>query len=604
MIKGPVIRGLVVFSLLILSNPSSLWAQADRPADFDLKGAAPSFDRLINNGELFTFKRDRGIERSDLAANYILRHAEERFRKGDYSGAIQLGKMAVQFSPASPFPHFFLAKMAWHQKSLDVDSLAKVYSEYFVGLKLAGQDFWFLFSSLATIILLMIVALFLTFVTFLLYTFLTLSALWVHQVVEWFRGYSYPVSSCLFFMVLLLMPLLFGIPVLWFFILSFFIFWGFYTWAERGIVISFLVGVGVSMWVFPFVVAFFTARNSPVLRQMVLNQQGEYLWSPPQLEPTGLDWKEWALLASYETQEGNYKKGEVLYQKALSLHRESGMLINNLGNIAFYLKDYPKAIKYYQYSLGLSPDLVSANYNMSQASQKMESFKEGHRKYLQEAFKTLAGRFDPKKAAEYARKTELFPNFPMIEERFKKEDLWEEVWKPRSADLSDKIWKSLAGKGSLRNAPVIAFTGFVLLAVSSFFMKGFYRARFCFGCHRAICHQCEHYILHHKVCSECESKFIAKEINFTTINPMRKRVSKRSYLLFLIPGGGHLALRRTAIGCLYLFLFYFFFGYIAFSEALLAHWHLDVVKVVIVPLCILLLYGISMFDLVYSRGRQ
>ncbi len=604
MIKGLVIRGLIISACLILSTPYSIWADVDISANSDLEGAAPYFDQLIRNGGLFSFKRARGIDRSDLAANYILRHAEERFRKGSYEGAIALGEMAAQFSPASPFPHFFLAKMAWHQKNIDVDSLTKVYSEYLAGLKLAGQDFWFLFSSLATIVLLMTVALFLTFVTFFLYTILTLSALWIHQIVEWFRGYSYPVSSGLLFVVVLLLPLLFGIPILWFFILCFFIFWGFYTWSERGIVILFLVGVGASIWAFPFLFTFFTARSSPVLRQMVLNQQGEYLWSPPPIEPTGLDWKEWALLASYETQEGNYKKGELLYQKALSIRRESSMVINNLGNIAFYLKDYPKAIKHYQYSLGLSPDLVSANYNMSQASQKMESFKEGHRKYLQEAFKTLAGRFDPRRAAEYAKRIELFPNFPMIEERFRKEDLWKEVWKPRSTDLSDKIWKRLAGKVSLRNAPVIALMGFALLALSSFFMKRFYRVRFCFECHKAICHQCEHYILHHTVCSGCESKFIAKEINFTTIKPMRKRVSMRSYLLFLIPGGGHLALRRTAIGCLYLFLFYFFFGYIAFSEALLAHWHLDVVKVVIVPLSILLLYGISTFDLVFSRGRQ
>lgn len=82
------------------------------------------------------------------------------------------------------------------------------------------------------------------------------------------------------------------------------------------------------------------------------------------------------------------------------------MVLNNLGNLAFYLKEYPRSIDLYRQALNAESGLVSAHYNMSLAYREMLSFEEGTREY--EIAKTL----DNGRVEGYTRKASSSPIFP------------------------------------------------------------------------------------------------------------------------------------------------------------------------------------------------
>src|SRR5581483_7441945 len=242
---------------------------------------------------------------------------------------------AVDLSPASPLPHFFLSKVYWTRNKADIPNIS---SEYFLALSLAVQDFWFLVSIVGTLLLLLLSAALLTFVVFSLYSLFSYTSLWIHQISEAARGYLHPISAGIIFISILSLPLILELPIGWFFLFFFFLFWGFYNRAEKGIVFTFLIGLGAAGWLLPFFLTFFTAKSSVLLNEMVRNHQADFHWSPPQAGPGSPGWEEKLISASYQAQEGNYKKAEALYREALSERPQSALILNNLGNLSFYAK--------------------------------------------------------------------------------------------------------------------------------------------------------------------------------------------------------------------------------------------------------------------------
>lgn len=557
-----------------------------------------SFEEIIRQGKLETFKTDRGLERSDLAADYLLLKAEEAVAAGRFSDAVRLGDMAATFSPDSPLPRFFLSQAYWHQNKTD---LPNVVSEYFIGLHLALKDFWFSFSIIGTVFLLILFALLLSLLTFLAYSVFSYVPLWIHQISEVSRGYLYPVSTVLLFISMFFIPVLLGLPVLWFLLFLFLIFWGFYRSAEKGVALIFLAVIGAMPWILPIMTNFFTAKGSVFLNQMVRNQQRDFFWSAPFVEGDRSDWKALFINASYEVQQGNYERAAVLYQRALAGNPGSERVLNNLGNLFFYVKDYPRAIDAYQKALTVAPQLVSSRYNMSQTYREMLSFDEGNRIY------TEAAAVDLKKVQDYAQKTTQYPAFPVIEERFTRLDLWREVWQPDIV-RSEKIWQGWAGSMSLKQAPVIVISWTLLLFIFSYLFGGFYTARFCTTCHRAICKKCQQNILTYKLCDRCGLKFksIKKKSEFAALEEAGDNVPTQMYPLFLLPGGGHLAIGRTKAGFFFLMFFYFSVGYWFFGQIFYtsAQWHLKSSAGIWVPGSIALLYIVYVLDLLHSWSKR
>lgn len=552
---------------------------------------APSFEEILKSGRINTFKTDRGIERSDAAAGYLLLKAEEAMRRGAFAEAEQLGETAVAFSPASPAPHFFLSHLVWASRKTDLPAMV---NHYVTALLMAINDFWFSHSIVGTFLVLSLLAILLALLTFLLFSFFSYSPLWIHKIYEGSRGYFHPVAAGLIFAGILFIPFVFGLSILWFILISFLLFWGFYSRAEKGIAVVFLIAVGLSAWSLPLLLTFFTAK-SPMLNQMVRNHQEDFFWSPPEIDIAESDWRGAVIHASYQTQKGDYGRAEALYQEALD--ERPGMVLNNLGNLAFYQKEYSRSIDLYRQALNAAPELVSARYNMSLAYREMLSFEEGNREY------ELAKGMDAGRVEVYTRKSVQFPTLPLIDERFEKMDLWRQAVTPHSDQVSDaeKVWRGMVGEIPLHRSALLALLLLFGMGVSARLLERFYNASFCVLCRKAICNRCQRTLLNYHLCGPCGTQFKSiKKSDLTLLEAEEKKFPRRLIPFFLFPGGGHLAMKRAVVGFIFLSLFYFFAGYFFFGEVLFSstHWRLHSGRWVWGPAAIVLLYIVSTRDLV------
>lgn len=590
------------WAVLVLWTPAVIFAEEPIVAEEAQPAASapaapapsspPSFEDALKSGPIDAFKIDHGIKRSDLAAGYLLLKAEEAMREGALTAAEQLGEAAVAFSPSSPAPHFFLSDLVWVKSKTDLPAMI---GHYFTALQLAIGDFWFSHSVVGTLLVLSFSAILLTLTTFLLYSLFSYSPLWIHKIYEGSRGYLHPVSAGLLFAGILFIPFALGLSILWFVLISFLLFWGFYSRSEKGVALVFLAAIGLSAWSLPFLLTFFTAKK-PLLNQMVRNHQEDFLWSPPEIDAVESDWREAVIYASYEAQKGDYRRAESLYQKALAERPGSAMILNNLGNIAFYLKEYRRSIDLYRQALHAAPELVSAHYNMSLAHREMLSFEEGNREY------DIAKGMDAGKIEGYTRKSVLFPSLPLIDERFSRIDLWREALTPRPdhASAAERIWQGMAGKISLMQSPIVAILSLFALGLSSCLFEKFYNASFCIICRKAICKRCQRTILSYRVCGPCGTQFKSiKKSDLALLEAEEKKVPRQLFPFFFIPGGGHFVMKRAAVGFIFSSLFYFSVSYLFLGEVLFSstHWHLQSGRWIWASVSIPLLYLISALDL-------
>ncbi|MFQ5579014.1 MAG: tetratricopeptide repeat protein [Nitrospiria bacterium] len=565
------------------------------------KAQKPSIEKLFQLDSLERLKNDRGFERSDLVSKSLMYQADEALRRGRTDEAIRLGMLALEISPASPAPHFFLSRAYWANNKTDISNIL---SQYLAGLRLVPQDFWFLFSTLETVILLVLIAFLLSLGSFIFYSAYAYGALWIHQISESTKGILHPVSAGFVFFAILLSPFLLGMPLLWFALFSFIIFWRFYQKSEKWTVALFLIIMGTSTWLIPFSLTFFTAKRADLLNEMVRNHQSDYFWLSPAFDQKNMDWKGLALLASYEAQEKNYNKAKELYEDALRTNPKSSMILNNIGNIFFYQKKYQDAINYYEQAVQSSPKLVSSYYNISQTYREMLSFDQGE-KLFNEAL-----HLDKNRVERFSQRTSKYPGFPVIDERFSETELWKmvlEEYKTESTE-AEIIWRGWAGNIPIQYATLISIGSLITLSLSGFIFDRFASVRPCASCHKSICRRCLEKIFSYHVCKECGHHFrsVKKKSDFVIIEKAVKKIPRKFYPFFLLPGGGHLSIRKSGRGVLFMGLFFFLTTYLCLSDSFFPStpWRLQGAKWIWVPLGLIGLYFISLFDLKRAWSKR
>jgi len=556
---------------------------------------------LFQKNHLESLRNDRGLERSDLASKYLMYQADAAMRQSNVDEAIRLGKSAVEISPESPEPHFFLSRAYWAKNNMDISN---VLSQYLSGLRLVPQDFWSLLSVVETVILLFLISFLLSVGIFIFYSAYAYGALWVHQISESTKGVLHPVSAGFIFFVILISPFLLGVPLLWFVLFSFLLFWRFYLRSEKWTVALFLIGLGGLSWLIPFSLTFITAKHDLLLNEMVRNYQSDYFWLSPSFDQKNMDWKGLALLAAYETQENNYKRAKELYEDALTSNPRSSMILNNLGNIFFYQKEYEQAINYYKQAIEYSPKLVSSYYNISQTYREMLAFDKGERFYKE------AVDIDKTSVKRFSQRAARYPAFPVINERFSETDLWKKVSEEYKADSQEAeiIWRGWAGDIPLKYAPLISIFWFIALTLSATIFKNFASVHPCASCHKSICRNCQEKIFSYYVCKGCGHQFrsIKKKSDFIIIEKAVKKIPRKFYPFFLLPGGGHLSIRKSGRGVIFLSLFFFLASYLGLADSFspIAPWTLEGAKWVWVPFGLFCLYLVSLYDLKRSWSKR
>lgn len=571
----------------------------DRPETPVDKGPASLLPYDIQKDALDAFIIDHGIMRSNRAASYFLLQAEAALRQDRGAEAIRLGELAKKSSPFSPLPFFFLAEAYFHVNPFN---LSEAMWHTFKGLHLTFTDIFLLASLLSPYFLLLFVGTILSLVTFIVYSLLLYAPIWIHQLSESSKGYLHPIPAGLLFGILFFFPLLLGLPILWFFLFSFLLFWRFYTRSEKGMIIAFLAGVGCTSWVLPVFFTLFTANGTVLFNEMSRNYYADYLWVSPTIDEKPPSWEKLFIQASYETNQGDYTQAARLYKNGLAQQPHSAKILNNLGNISFYLEDYDGAIGHYQEAIKISPKLMSSHYNLSQTYREMLLFDKGKEAFLKaEAISQTA-------MESLSRKSVRFPNYPVIEERFEMIDLIDRILqeKEKSIDITRSVWQSWLGSIPLKSAPVLALFLTILLISSKHFFDRFFTSKPCSFCKRAICMHCMQRIFSYEACAKCQLRYktIQNKSEFNIIEDAVKKVPAKLYPLFLLPGGGHLAIGKAKAAFFFLVLFYIFIGSILMQESLIppSEWYLHRTGSLFQIGLIVMLYVVSLYDL--SRMRK
>lgn len=572
-----------------------------RPKKIVLKTKIPTIEKLLKTGDLDQVIVEQGIERSDRIASYLLLEAKTALDQGKEEKAFKLGKMAGSVSPLSPIPSFFMAKAIWQTQPFN---LISIMAHYMTGLRLLFGDFLFMLPILSPILLLLLLAIFFSVLTFILYSLFSYASIWVHQITEVSRGYLHFIPAAFIFALLFFMPLLMGFPVLWFFFFAFIFFWGFYSRLEKMFVLGFIATLGASTWLLPFLLTLFTANGSLLLNEMSRNHHSDFLWTPPPLELKNAGWEGLFIGASYESQRGNYKSAASYYKNALEAESNSPKILNNLGNLSYYSKDYDQAILYYQQAIKAEPSLVSAYYNLSQTYREMLLFEKG------DAIFEKASKISVQKTESYAMKSEHYPDYPVIEERFTKADLWKRLLNETGSEVGfdQRIWQGMVGNISLSNAPFLSVSWMLLLSFFGFLYAKFFSGKQCAFCKVAICKRCVKRLFSYQICRPCEMRFITvrRKSDFASVENAIKRVPSWMYPVFLIPGGGHLVIKKTKTGFFILVLFFLAFSTIIFGEFLVppTEWYLHSAESLLPKMSLLLLYFIAFLDLFLKRSAN
>ncbi len=594
--KMKLAMGLVLFLFIGLSV-SPLWAGIAVEKEWI------KLQDILDEAKLNKLKIDRKIEHSDLIVSTLIREADRAEAGNDQATAILYAERAIRFSPESPLPHFFLSHLYGFGSQ---DTILNSLSEYLTALRLSLNDFWFLSSSIGFLGIGLFGAVVLSSLTFLLYGFIHYIPQWVHCAYEQFSEHIEK-GTILIIFIFFLFLILFVAPPFWFFLFSLLIFFVLGQPKEKKAALVCLVSLFLlTILLTPFSI-FLMGKQFPLLNQMAKNQQGDFLWFPPfpekiDIEKTA-DWKVPFIKASYRLSEGDITGAEQLYQESLLKNPNDPMILNNLGNIYFYQNKLKQALDYYQKSAQIDPDYIVAKFNISQVYNEKLEFEEGKKRYLE------GKAIDADQINDYAQRVATYPNYPVIEGRFKQIDLWKQFLQLNIAVGTTQIAME-TGEKTLWRIWVGDISYIIFLALSlavALFCVLLYRylSRYdldcsvCPFCLKAICERCQKSFSSHKVCADCGSDIkgmVGKKVGKT---------SKEGYPFYLLPGGAQLPLKAPMLALALLIPFYFFvtllIGGDLFSSS--SYWHLSFKRSPLFLIIIVVLYGISTSTLLLRKKR-
>lgn len=595
---------IILFAIGLYPSYSKVALSASSPS-IEVQ-ASSRLASAIREDDLASFILGQRITQSSRATSALLFEAEAALRENRGAEAIRLAQMSAKLSPDSPLPAFFLAEAYGHVNPFN---LPDILLHSIRGLSLVLSDFSLLIDLGTPLALVMILASLLCFTTFIFYSFLSYAPSWLHQLSQHSIPYLNPVSAGLLFCILFLSPLMLGLPPLYLLLFSFLLFWRFYSPSEKGGVMIFLVGLGLTAWVLPFLLTLLTAKSSILIDEMSRNIQDDTRLTPTMIgQDKGLveesGWEAWFIRAGNEGRQGHYEEARHYYENALRANPKSPGILNNLGNLSFYQEDYDQASKYYQEAIGIAPKFMPANYNLGQVFREKLLFDEGDRQFAK------TSNIDANVAEAYAMQSARFPDFPVIEEQFSDLELWDTFFHQQALNhpLSEQVWRSAVGPIPLSYSPMLALFWIALLFISTIFTDWAFSAKPCAFCKKAICSKCAKRLYSYQACRRCRMEFktIRKKSDYKIIEDAVRRIPPKLYPLFLIPGGGHLAAKMPKRAFLLLICFFLFSGVFLIEKELMlsSQWFLHR-EGSLVPVCLIfLLYCTAIFDLVRMRKRR
>ncbi|MBN2383428.1 tetratricopeptide repeat protein [bacterium] len=498
---------------------------------------------------------DRGIKGPKLFSAALTREGFEYIWANDPISAIDSFSKAIVLDQtnAEAFYGRAQAHLAKSKLSL-VPWLRDMIQGYFAQF----GDFWLRFFYIGNIFFTLLIGVSFWFLTLIVVLLIKYYALFLHDVEELIPIKLNHMVITVIGWAILLIPLLLGKGLILLLLFWLVLIWVYLEKPEK-IMSGLLV---ILLFSYPFLldygISFFQMYNKKEPHAILASYYGT--WDPKIIQfleewsdehPS--DMEPYFLLGMLYRKQGDFFRARDEYEKALRLDRTNAVILNNLGNIYYFLNDYQQAIEYYKKAANYNLEMAAPHFNLSKAYLGQFDFSKADQE-LTEARRLNKEQVD--RADLIASST---PNRKLIDE-YLPADL---VWKYLTAaseerrEKAKELWSLFVVGIPLDQVTTWVIALIVITLLLEFIRKKFGVARHCLMCGCATCKRCQRHLQSEKYCGHCMQLFIKKDgvdprmrnEKMMQVHKYKKKISFISRILSLIvPGWGHIYCGYSILG--------------------------------------------------------
>lgn len=487
---------------------------------------------------------DLGAFRMRTYTMSLLREAFTLSKLGYFDEALLLCEDASKFSPGIPEPHKASAQIYLMQSKLNI---IKASMEWFRAARASVMNFGHLILILINLNLLFLITCLVFFGIFYLVQFTRYYRLVHHDLYEILPGdphLFWVAGTALLFMII---PLLFGLGLY-----TLCLFWILFLWSyggrkERVVHILFLLFTAVvPFWIGTLQHGVEVLHNDRI-QALIRHQDGLSDDSSISMltrltaQSDADDTLDFVLGTAYKKQ-GEYKKAEKAFKKAITMNPGEAIYYNNLGNTYFASRDFKRAIEMYSKAIELDPKRASSYFNMSATYREQFMLNKSDQEFYK------ARELDTNLVSYYVDIIGPSFNRMVIDETLSERRLWADFFK----QLFPNLWKFDWGRSSLLTSSsywLVPVALLLALLPLHYFRRLLGIARHCKKCGIIYCKKCQSVVRSDSVCSQCvyifeEQSGVDVKQRTKKIIEIRKYIDQRretgKWLGILLPGGGHI----------------------------------------------------------------
>jgi len=490
-----------------------------------------------------------GVQSFKFPSAVMIQEGEEAFSKGKLNEAVEMGEVAKEWSPNDSTNLFFLAKAQFHNHPL---SPMTAISSYLQGLSAGIGDFWFVFYATGRTVLILLAGLFGGFIAFFILLLVRYLPLLVHSLYELLSGIFNPLAIWVLVVTVLMLPFIVGVGAGYVLLIGICLVWLYMTHSERIVAVFFVLVLAFSNYWLPLMLTWLTADQSTELALLsdVLLGDAAATGTAQLMEAQGGYDRNWPVLLSLAIQkrrEGNLSEALDRYLNLKKLDPNRGVVLNNIGNIYFLMKQYDEAVSYYKQALEKDPRDAVGHYNLSLVYRDLLRFN------------------DAKQEIDAAQQLNLSliesnQGAAPIDELFSQKNLWITAFSKstlkegKTGNLIEGMLSPLSSSNVLI-LPVLFSGGLIVMRL---LISRKVTAADCALCGRPICFHCQRRILDQKTCSHCwnGSKNVKRKADLRQLKIRQRWILKMArWSSVFLPGAGHLYFGRGIRGLVFSALF-------------------------------------------------
>jgi len=471
---------------------------------------------------LYETRLDKGLSNTEAYSYLLIQKAREN--KGH---ARELLESAKRYSPDLPAVYFELARQSF---SLSTEGIFEGIDYVRQGLNAYKRNFWWEFNLAGELYISLLISYILSLLIIAAIRFPLEQQLFSHDIMEDRR-------KGLFFLAWLVLSL-FGFLA---FLAGALFLIGLYFRKEDRIVVYMAF---LSLLFSPLLIRtadMFFVPPSPELRAIVAVNEGKDNQYALSVLKADKDFPSAFSYALALKRERDSMEAVQIYKKLLA-QSANPLVLTNLGNAYYALKDVAMAKESYISAVGIKP-LPAALYNLSQVYRETLDFAEGDESFLE------AAKLDNEAVSRFVSLSGKNPNRFVVDE---------------TLPISD-FWAYARGGGRSRGLSFILAAGLI----PAFFLLNKrikVRAHRCKRCGAIFCGRCARTLMQGEMCPRCYTFLIKVEeldareriasiLSVYQIQTRRRRTVK--LLSHAVPGIGQIYSGRVLTGLLFLWLFLF-----------------------------------------------